>query len=298
MNTAVQIFYKKIINIKNIKTMKQIIFFILVFFVATNLVAQETVKIPEMVFVKGGTFQMGSNDGDSNERPVHTVTVSDFYIGKYEITYAEYCEFLNDCDSLDVPNGNYKGTVLYDEYLYAHLEKEGDKWVMDSNFANRPAVHITWFGANEYCNWLSKKTGHTYRLPTEAEWEYAARGGSSSKGYIFSGSDNDNVDKAIWYICNRGKLTTHPVGTKSPNELGIYDMSGNVWEWCMDKYDEHYYIISPKNNPVNTTCYTSCYVIRGGSWDSNLYRCRVTDRTNQCKRTSSRDTGFRVVRVD
>ncbi len=214
-----------------------------------------------MIFVKGGSFQMGSNDSNSDEKPIHSVTVSDFYIGKYEVTQKEWKAVMGSNPS------NWKGD-------------------------NLPVERVSWYDAVEFCNKKSEMEGlqkcysgsgknitcdftkNGYRLPTEAEWEYAARGGNKSKGYKYSGSNN--IGDVAWYTSNSGSKT-HPVGTKRSNELGIYDMSGNVWEWCWDWYDENYYSISPGSNPRGPNS-GKFAVLRGGSWCFYAYYCRVAVR--------------------
>ncbi|MBN2663421.1 MAG: SUMF1/EgtB/PvdO family nonheme iron enzyme, partial [Bacteroidales bacterium] len=129
---------------------------------------------PQTVFITGGTFRMGSNDGYSDEKPVHSVTVSDFYMGKYEVTNEEFCVFLNDYGSDKVKSGTCGQTMIY-EHSWG-VQKSGSSWVSASGYDKYPVIYVTWYGANEYCNWLSQKTGKKYRLPTEAEWEYAAGG--------------------------------------------------------------------------------------------------------------------------
>ncbi|SVC93479.1 uncharacterized protein METZ01_LOCUS346333, partial [marine metagenome] len=192
--------------------------------------------IKNMVFVEGGTFQMGSNSGDSDEIPMHTVTVSSFYMDKTEVTQAEYRRVM------------------------------GKNPARFSGCDDCPVEKVSWHNANEY----AKKVGK--RLPTEAEWEYAARGGNKSKGYRFSGSND--IDAVGWYGSNsRGK--THPVAEKQPNELGLYDMSGNVWEWCSDWHS--YYSSSPQTDPQGSNS-EEFRVLHGGSWDSNAYVCRVALR--------------------
>lgn len=199
-----------------------------------------------MVYVQGGTFKMGATseqlyDADNDEKPVHSVTLSSFYICKYEVT-----QELWQCVMGSNPSC-FKG-------------------------ARRPVECVGWDDCQSFISKLNSLTGKRYRLPTEAEWEYAARGGNRSNGYIYSGSNN--IDNVAWYIANSG-WETHNVGTKQPNELGIYDMSGNVWEWCQDWYD--YYSSYAQTNPTGPSS-GSDRVNRGGSWFHRTRRCRSAIR--------------------
>jgi sulfatase modifying factor 1 len=209
---------------------------------------------PGMVFVAGGTFQMGSNS-QSDEKPIHTVTVSSFFMDKTEVTQAEYRKVMGKNPS------NFSGCD------------------------NCPVEQVSWKNANKY----AKKVGK--RLPTEAEWEYAARGGNKSKGYKYSGSND--LDAVGWYYNNSGRKT-HPVAQKQPNELGLYDMSGNVWEWCSDWYSDSYYRSSPKNDPQGSNSGTG-RVLRGGSWYDRGSGCRVANRSGLNPDHRSNDAGFRLV---
>ncbi len=215
---------------------------------------------PEMIFVKAGNFQMGNKDGKSDAKPVHTVTLNDFYIGKYEVTQALWQQIMVDeparkLDCLQCP--------VYDvsiDDIKLFLTK---------------------------LNQLSEKH---YRLPTEAEWEYAATGGKESKDYKYCGSNE--LEETAWYESNSG-MKTHPVGQKKPNELGLYDMSGNVWELCSDWYSKSFYKISPKDNP-NNTVRNSNHVVRGGSWRSGEERCRVRSRNRDIHDHHISNCGFRL----
>jgi formylglycine-generating enzyme len=208
-----------------------------------------------MVRVEGGSFEMGGEV----DKPIHTVTVPDFYIDKYEVTVAQYKKFCT-ATRRTFPDPPQFG------------------W-MDDN----PVVNVTWTEAREYAAWAGK------RLPTEAEWEYAARGGKLSKGYRYSGEDDP--DKVAWYDANSQK-TTHPVGTKAANELGIYDMSGNAAEWCSDYYGGNYYARSPKENPTGPTS-GSDRVVRGGSFMGDLFDCQVSFRRSSLPDRTSMRNGFR-----
>ena len=137
-----------------------------------------------------------------------------------------------------------------------------------------PVEEVSWNDIQEFLRRLNTRTGQNYRLPTEAEWEFAARGGNKSRGYKYAGSNN--IADVAWYLSNSG-YKTRPVGQKSPNELGLYDMSGNVWEWCQDRYGG--YSSSAKTNPTGSST-GSFRVIRGGSWDSDPQDCRVANRYN------------------
>jgi len=184
--------------------------------------------LPEMVYVEGGTFRMGSNQGKDREKNAHQVTLSSFYIGKYEITQAQWEEVMGTSFSLQKTKGdeaNGAGNPIYDGR--PSIIGEGDGY---------PMYYVSWEGAQEFIRRLNEVTGKQFRLPTEAEWEYAAHGGNKSKEYKYIGGNNRN--DVAWNYDN-SKNSTHPVGTKQPNELGIYDMSGNVWEWCSDWYGNY-----------------------------------------------------------
>ncbi len=169
----------------------------------------------EMVALEGGTFQMGSNNGDGDEKPVHSVSLSNFCIGKTEVTQELWQAVMGNNPS------NFKGD-------------------------NLPVEQVSWNDVQEFITKLDQLTGKSYRLPTEAEWEYAAREGGNSPAYDYNGSNNID-DVACAY--EESVKSTYPVGTKQPNGLGIYDMDGNVWEWCADWYGENYYSNSPGKDP-------------------------------------------------
>jgi formylglycine-generating enzyme required for sulfatase activity len=239
--------------------------------------------IPEeegFVYVAGGTFTMGctseqGNDCDSDEKPAHQVNLSSYYIGKYEVTQAQWKAVMGTNPS----------------------EFKGD---------NLPVDNVSWEDIQGFLRKLNAQTGKSYRLPTEAEWEYACRGGARSTHYKYSGSNT--IGNVAWYHENSGdktlkdsewdfdKLTknnckTHPVGQKTPNELGIYDMSGNVWEWCSDWYGD--YSSSSQTNPAGASS-ESHRVIRGGSWGGDAGSCRVSLRAGSAPDTRSNYLGFRL----
>jgi len=217
----------------------------------------------EMVFVQGGTFRMGCTAEQcedeiwDDEIPAHQVTLDSFHIGKYQITQAQWQAIMGTNPSV------FKGD-------------------------NYPVEYVTWNRVQEFIRKLNTITGKQYRLPTEAEWEYAARGGSKSRGYKYSGSNN--LTDIAWHEAN-SSVSTHPVGTKQPNELGIYDMSGNVWEWCNDWYGNY-----PSSAQINPQGPPSgfCRVNRGGYWLGPAWCCRVADRNCLSPDDRGSDIGFRL----
>ena len=250
----------------------------------------------ELVLVEAGSFQMGSTQGFSREQPVHTVTITKpFYIGKYEVTFEQYDAF---CDATGKPKPDDAG------------------W----GRGNQPVISVNWYDALEYCNWLSEREGlspcytieglasecdfaaNGYRLPTEAEWEYAARGGQRSQGYTYAGSDNP--DDVAWYIENSDERA-HPVGQKAPNELGLYDMSGNVGEWCWDWYNRDYYASAPSSDPpgpeIGRGIMGRQRIRRGGDFWNYADLLRTTARSFDTPQTriayEVSTHGFRIVRT-
>jgi formylglycine-generating enzyme required for sulfatase activity len=235
----------------------------------------------EMIFVKGGTFTMGCASGQDvdcsdAELPTHQVALSDFYIGKYEVTQQEWFEVIGENPSY------FNGDDLPVERVswLDIVGTEGESEVING---------ISYY-SDGFIFKLNRKTGRTYRLPTEAEWEYAARGGINSRGYVYSGGNT--VDDVAWYWDN-SEARTHRPGKKQANELGIYDMSGNVWEWCSDWYDS--YSASAQTNPKGASSGV-CRVIRGGSWVIVAECARVSYRIGSYSYINSRHnfTGFRL----
>jgi formylglycine-generating enzyme required for sulfatase activity len=211
-----------------------------------------------MMAIPGGSFLMGSEEYD-NEKPIHQVTLSPFYIGKYQVTQAQWQAVMKNNPSL------YKGDDL-------------------------PVEHVSWEDATKFCQKLSEKTGREYRLPTEAEWEYACRAGSAGR-YCF-GDNNALLGKYAWYFKNADK--TYAVGEKLANDWGLHDMHGNVWEWCQDWYDEDYYWESPEENPQGPS--SGIYrVLRGSSFNHDKGQCRSVSRGKYTPETVYRYLGFRVV---
>ena len=239
----------------------------------------------DMVAVEGGTFMMGAQSESQmlpnydsevygDESPIHQVTLDDFYIGKYEVTERLWRYVMS-----------YNGITADGSAITPCLSDNQET----ANYL--PVVTISYDDiVNIFLPRLNKITGKQFRLPTEAEWEYAARGGRKSQGYKYSGSNN--VDDVAWYWDN-SPYTTHQVGTKQPNELGLYDMSGNVNEWCSDWYSYSYYSSSPTTNPTGPT--TGSYrVLRGGSWYDLVQFCRVSNHSGYSPDYRVNSIGFRL----
>jgi len=260
-----------------------------------NEVQFTSIILMETVLVNGGTFLMGSLDrtGESDEHPQHSVTVGSFRISKYEITNQQYADFLNDINADS--DGSIGGYGCLDMTSNdCQISYDGSHFVVDAGKENYPVIYVSWFGAKAFCEYFGG------RLPTEAEWEFAARGGNNSNGYIYSGSNN--IDEVAWYWENSTNLENpiyqgkgaHIIGRKNPNELGLYDMSGNVLEWCNDWYSSNYYNNSPSNNPQGPSVGTY-RVYRGGSWGSFANNIRIAKRFNYYDIYASGDLGFRPV---
>lgn len=246
-----------------------------------------------MVKIDGSTFMMGSNQVYDQAKPVHKVTLSSFLISKYEVTQELWESVMGNNPS------EFKGV-------------------------KSPVETVNWYDVVEFCNKLSVKEWLTpaykidktqedpnntssydklkwivtcdfnsngYRLPTEAEWEYAARGGEKSKGYTYSGSYD--IDVVAWYTNNSGS-TTHDVGTKQPNELGLYDMSGNVWEWCWDWKGKYTSVNQTDPRGPNSGTHR---VLRGCCWGKTEVSCRVAHRNDEDPDYRSNNNGFRLVRT-
>ena len=223
----------------------------------------------KMIKVDGGTFRMGATSEQTNynndEKPVHSVTLSDYYIGETEVT----------------------------QELWQAVMGSNPSYFKGNN--QRPVENVSWNDCQEFIRKLNSLTGKNFRLPTEAEWEYAARGGKYSKDYAYKYSGSNNADEVAWYWRNSGdkylsgewngdsiienNCKTHPVKTKKANELGLYDMSGNVYEWCNDWYDDNYYRNSSQTNPTGPSKGVR-RVLRGGGWSNDDWRVRVSRRSS------------------
>jgi sulfatase modifying factor 1 len=239
---------------------KQAITLLLILSGFANTLAQ---SYPEMITLEGGTFTMGSSV-EKDETP-HTVTLSSYSIGKYPVTVGQYKKYCT-----------VTGTAM----------PEAPSWGWNDK---HPIVEVNYDDAVAYCKWLGETYGGDWRLPTEAQWEFAARGGTKSNKFTYSGSDD--LDEVGWYADNAGGKT-QTVGRKKANELGIYDMSGNVLEWCKDWYGD--YSATAQTNPKGATS-SSYRVLRGCCWLSSATSCRVAFRNYFDPSNRFNNFGFRVV---
>jgi formylglycine-generating enzyme len=249
----------------------------------------------------GDTF----GDGDPDEKPVHEVCVDDFYLARTEVTVGQFQNFVNAT--------GYRTEAEREGWAYALID-QGWAQVKDRSWRNpgfsqtdrHPVVCVSWNDARAFLDWLSQKSGKAFRLPTEAEWEYAARSGGKSYKYSWgNGSPSGNIaDEAIkraypqvkgqWEGYDDGFVYTAPVGSFSPNELGLYDMTGNIWEWCQDWYGKDYYASSPKDNPSGPGSGEG-RIVRGGSWDFGPGDVRAAARGRLDPSDRGDNSGFRLV---
>jgi sulfatase modifying factor 1 len=229
-------------------------------------------QVDDMMYVEGGSFIMGctAEQGEEcadDEWPAHRVTLGAYFISRYEVTQGLWREVMG----FDPANLAYKGCDPC------------------------PVDNVSWMDVINFIQAINKKTGLRFRLPTEAEWEYAARGGNLSKGYRYSGSND--IDEVAWHRGNREPDSkygrSYPVGLKKPNELGIYDMTGNVMEWCLDYHSDHYYRNSPELDPTGPSR-GSYRVLRGGSYGRYPSECRVSWRSSTIPDFRGAGVGFRL----
>ncbi len=269
----------------------------------------------DMIFVEGGCFEMGDPypqttrlDGDPDEKPLHTVCVSDYYIGKHEVTRGEFARFVGETGyrtQAETEQGCY---IIYGGRVW---ENQKDLyWERLKQDDNHPVACVTWNDATEFIKWKNKKSGLKFRLPTEAEWEFAARERGKVMKYSW-GVDGDkpqgNVadeaahrelaevfpEKTYWKGYDDGYVFSSPVGSYKPNGLGIFDMSGSVWEWMYDLYDVDYYKKSPKDNPKGNRT-DGTHVRKGGSWADDWRHQRIANRSRSFDFRARFDLGFRL----
>ncbi len=263
-----------------------------------------------MVLIPGGSFMMGDASGQDMEKPVHEVEVDAFYMDTHEVTIEEFRKFVDATDYVTDAEKNDGGYMWNGEGME---QREGINWRFDAlgnkherGSKNLPVTHLSWNDAHAYAEWVGK------RLPTEAEWEYAARGGAKGYKYawgneplgqeVVANVSDENFVKVVttWPYTkgyDDGYTFAAPVGTFAPNSFGLYDMSGNAWEWCADYFDANYYSRSSKKNPINDDPEPNeKRVMRGNSWDARPGLMRCSRRTSEVQSNSYVDIGFRCVK--
>jgi sulfatase modifying factor 1 len=287
------------------------------------VLARHWLDYSQIVLIGAGEFEMGDhfNEGDPIERPVHAVYVDSFYMGRYEITNQQYCDYLNsakDANEIKVDSGtvyasgdignSYPYCDTYISYGYSHIDYSGGLFsvrLKDGiiDMSGHPMIPVSWYGAVAYCDYYG------YRLPTEAEWEYAARGGEHNPYYRYPWGDTIDGSKANYddsgdpYETSVYPWTTPvgyydggqvPAGTDMANGYGLHDMAGSVWEWCNDWYGYDYYEVSPYDNPPGPAD-GNARILRGGSWYNDTNDCRVAKRNSRNPGNQYYNLGFRIV---
>ncbi len=224
----------------------------------------------DLVPIPGGSFIMGSNEGEDDERPIHNVLVDGFLMGKYEITRQQWYQLM--------------GTRPWADLKYVGTNE------------NSPVMNVDWYDVRDFIKRLNKLSGENFRLPTEAEWEYACRAGSTAR--FFHGSLKMNLSGYAWFYDNafkKGNMHAHEVGTRKPNKWQLHDMLGNVYEWCSDWYSRNYYNKSPVSNPKGPI-YGTYKVVRGGDWARTDYFLRVASRRYYSPHYKDVNVGFRLAK--
>jgi sulfatase modifying factor 1 len=259
----------------------------------SNVFSQTGVNDIHFEYVESGKFYRGNMSGNEDELPVRKIFITFFLISQYEITNKQYCEFLNNCglnkDSIRMLIDFSNDSVAPINRIYS---SKGEFKIL-LKYEDFPVCYVSWYGADSFCKFYG------YRLPTEAEWEYAAKGGRKSNILVifkhykrYSGSNfPDNV---AWFR-NNSKNLMHHVGMKLPNKLNLFDLSGNLDEWCSDWYKSDYYMVSEKRNPSGPE-YAHFKVIRGGSWYNTEDMLTVTNRRASNPKNMKSTIGFRVVK--
>jgi len=267
----------------------------------------------DMVAIEGGSFMMGSNE-EEYEKPIHVVTVSDFYLEKTPVTVGQFKSFVESTGYRTTAEMTWGSKIIIykEDFDCDFLWGEDVNWqcgaggdIRNEKEFDYPVIHISWDDAIAYCNWLNEESNRLYRLPTEAEWEFAAGGGLESREK-FAGTNNKRMVENYSWTSQNSRFMINPVARLRPNKLGLYDMSGNINEWCNDWYALDYYSNSPSINPQgpenafvcdwrnNKIEQSGAKVIRGGAYNFRNEDCRVSKRYHEEFENTSWDIGFRI----
>jgi formylglycine-generating enzyme required for sulfatase activity len=253
------------------------------FFSQSNSIETET------IYIKGGKYKIGNKKGNSDENHEVKISISDFFIGKFEVSNTEYCRFLNSHKISEDTIHSYINLQDSTNERSSKIYFKGERFYVDTGFENYPVNFVSWFGANAFCHY------YNFRLPTEAEWEYAAK--KKNKNLLFkyhSYAGSNFPDKVAWFKEN-SEMNVHQVGLKQAEKKGIYDLTGNVDEWCSDWYSDNYYANILKKNPQGPPD-GLIKVYRGGSWYNSLDFIKVTNRRACRPETKKSTIGFRVAK--
>jgi formylglycine-generating enzyme len=239
-----------------------------------------------LVFVEGGKFAMGDKNGEIDEKPIKHLKLKSFYIGRYEVTNSEFVEFLNSQGNQFEVNTVWIQLSGKWKDLNCRIYEKDNKFFVEKGFEDFPVNYVSWYGANAYCKWRGG------RLPTEAEWEYAAKGGKHYRKKTIKEIEK-NLDKYAWFSDNSNE-NWHKKGLKHGNALGIFDISGNLWEWCSDFYNPTYYASRSKKNPQGPEK-GDYRVLRGGSWTDKAGMLRISNRNGIIPAANKINVGLRIV---
>jgi formylglycine-generating enzyme len=239
-----------------------------------------------LILIESGKIRMGSKNGEVDEKPSKKIKIKKFYISKFEITNAQFAAFLNEKGNQIEQNAPWIDLKGEWNNLKCRIYEKENKFFVENGYENFPVNYVNWHGANAYCKWFGG------RLPTEAEWEYVAKGGKYFKKKAILEIEK-NIDQYAWYF-NNSEETVHEIGQKKANKLGLFDIYGNLWEWCDDYYSPDYY---KKRNPKNPKGPEKgdYRVIRGGSWTNKMEMMKISNRNALLPSSNKINIGFRIV---
>jgi formylglycine-generating enzyme required for sulfatase activity len=272
------------------KTVTVIIYITLTFCITVNSQVLNTIKNVKpdsnFVLVESGKIRLGNKHGENDEQPARKIIIKNFYISKFEVTNTQFATFLNEKGNQIEQNAPWIDLNGQWNSLKCRIYEKENKFFVEDGFENFPVNYVNWHGANAYCKWLGG------RLPTEAEWEYAAKGGKYFKKKTIHEIEK-NIDQYAWYF-NNSEENIHEIGQKKANVLGLFDIYGNLWEWCNDYYNPDYYEKRNRKNPTGPEK-GDYRVIRGGSWTNKTEMIKISNRNALLPSSNKINIGFRIV---